>query len=94
MQVSAASNPSTASQLKDKTEAQFSTDAFLTLLVTQLRSQNPLEPMNPNEFVAQLAQFNTLSQLIEIRQILERANADPPAAGNGETSPVPGFGPA
>ena len=46
-------------------------DAFLKLLVAQLKSQNPLEPMNPTEFIAQLAQFNTLEQLIQIRQAIE-----------------------
>jgi flagellar basal-body rod modification protein FlgD len=35
-------------------------DAFLKLLVTQLRNQNPLDPQDNSEFVAQLAQFSTL----------------------------------
>lgn len=46
-------------------------DAFLKLLVAQLKSQNPLDPMDPTEFVAQLAQFNALEQLIQIRQAIE-----------------------
>jgi flagellar basal-body rod modification protein FlgD len=44
-----------------------STDVFLQLLVAQLRTQNPLEPQKGTEFVTQLAQFNTLEQLIAIR---------------------------
>lgn len=35
-------------------------DAFLKLLVTQLKNQNPLEPQDNGEFVAQLAQFSSL----------------------------------
>ncbi|VVO83009.1 Basal-body rod modification protein FlgD [Pseudomonas fluorescens] len=35
-------------------------DAFLQLLVTQLKNQNPLEPQDNGEFVAQLAQFSSL----------------------------------
>lgn len=35
-------------------------DAFLQLLVTQLQNQNPLEPQDNGEFVAQLAQFSSL----------------------------------
>jgi flagellar basal-body rod modification protein FlgD len=54
------------------------TDTFLTLLIAQLKSQNPLDPMNPNEFVAQLAQFNSLSQLIEIKQLLQQATLTAP----------------
>ncbi|MCP4583188.1 MAG: flagellar hook assembly protein FlgD [candidate division Zixibacteria bacterium] len=38
-------------------------DDFLNLLVTQLRYQNPLEPMQDTEFIAQLAQFSQLEQL-------------------------------
>ncbi|HET9887858.1 MAG TPA: flagellar hook capping FlgD N-terminal domain-containing protein [bacterium] len=38
-------------------------DAFMNLLVTQLANQNPLSPMQDQEFVAQLAQFSSLEQL-------------------------------
>jgi flagellar basal-body rod modification protein FlgD len=37
-------------------------DAFLQLLVTQLKNQNPLEPMDNSEFIAQMAQFSSLEQ--------------------------------
>jgi flagellar basal-body rod modification protein FlgD len=37
-------------------------DAFLNLLVTQLKNQNPLEPMDNTEFIAQMAQFSSLEQ--------------------------------
>lgn len=36
---------------------------FLQLLVSQLRNQNPLEPMKDTEFVSQLATFSSLEQL-------------------------------
>lgn len=35
-------------------------DAFLQLLVTQMQNQNPLDPQDNGEFVAQLAQFSSL----------------------------------
>ena len=35
-------------------------DAFLQLLVTQLKNQNPLSPQDNGAFVAQLAQFSSL----------------------------------
>ena len=35
-------------------------DQFLQLLVAQLRNQDPLEPVNNENFIAQLAQFSTL----------------------------------
>ncbi len=44
---------------------------FLKLLVTQIRYQNPLNPADGAEFLAQLAQFSGLEQMIAIRQQLE-----------------------
>jgi flagellar basal-body rod modification protein FlgD len=45
-------------------------DDFLNLLVTQLRYQNPLEPLKDSDFVAQLAQFSSLEQLENINSSL------------------------
>ena len=45
-------------------------DTFLTLLVTQLKNQDPLAPQDGAQFVAQLAQFNSLDQLISINERL------------------------
>lgn len=38
-------------------------DAFLRLLTTQLANQDPLNPMEDREFIAQLAQFSSLEQM-------------------------------
>ncbi|KNF08817.1 flagellar basal body rod modification protein FlgD [Gottschalkia purinilytica] len=38
-------------------------DAFLQILVTQLRNQDPLSPMEDKDFIAQMAQFSTLEQI-------------------------------
>ena len=46
------------------------TDTFLTLLVAQLKNQDPLAPQDGTQFVAQLAQFNSLEQLISINERL------------------------
>lgn len=47
-------------------------DMFMTLLVAQLKNQDPLAPQDGAQFVAQLAQFNSLDQLIGIRQSIEQ----------------------
>ncbi len=38
-------------------------DQFLQLLITQLRHQDPISPVEDKEFVAQLAQFSSLEQM-------------------------------
>jgi flagellar basal-body rod modification protein FlgD len=43
-------------------------EEFLRLLVTQLRFQDPLKPMEDREFIAQLAQFNSLEQMINLNK--------------------------
>jgi len=41
-------------------------DDFLKLLIAQLQNQDPLQPMDNQQFAVQLATFNSLSQLIDI----------------------------
>jgi len=36
---------------------------YMKLLITQLKNQNPLEPLDNNEMASQLAQFSELQQL-------------------------------
>jgi flagellar basal-body rod modification protein FlgD len=50
-----------------------SKEEFLTLLVTQLKNQNPLDPTDPSDFSAQLAQFSSLEQLLNINTNLEKS---------------------
>jgi flagellar basal-body rod modification protein FlgD len=46
--------------------SQMGKDEFLQLLVTQLRHQDPMSPMEPHEFAAQLAQFSSVEQLTQL----------------------------
>jgi len=46
-------------------------DVFLRLLVTQLQSQDPTNPVENEDFVAQLAQFTTLEQTTNSNKLLE-----------------------
>jgi len=44
---------------------------FLSLLVAQLQNQDPLSPLDSADFSAQLAQFSSLEQLMQINQRLD-----------------------
>jgi flagellar basal-body rod modification protein FlgD len=46
---------------------------FLTLLVTQMQNQDPLDPMKGTEFASQLAQFSSLEQLTNINTNLQQS---------------------
>ena len=64
MQISSVANSTIAStDLSATASKSLDKMAFLKLLTTQLRYQNPMSPMDDKEFVSQLAQFSTLEQM-------------------------------
>lgn len=46
-------------------------DTFMSILVTQLKNQNPLEPLDTNEFTSQLVQFTSVEQQLKTNEYLE-----------------------
>ncbi|MGN0435300.1 MAG: flagellar hook capping FlgD N-terminal domain-containing protein [Wujia sp.] len=50
-------------------------DAFLQLLVTQMRYQDPLDPGDSTEYMSQLAQYSSLEATMNISSTLEKGNA-------------------
>jgi flagellar basal-body rod modification protein FlgD len=48
-------------------------DQFLKLFVAQLQHQDPMNPMNDNEFMAQMAAFSTLEQVTNMATANERS---------------------
>jgi len=51
-------------------------NAFLKLFTTQLKNQNPLDPMNNEAFVSQLAQFSSLEAMTGVRTSVDAMAAD------------------
>jgi flagellar basal-body rod modification protein FlgD len=50
-------------------------DEFLKLLVAQLQNQDPLSPMNDTEFIAQMAQFSSLEQSMNLARTMATMQA-------------------
>ena len=69
--VSSLSNNSTSSSAAT-TKGASERDMFMSLLVAQLKNQDPLSPQDGTAFVAQLAQFNSLDQLVGIRDSIDK----------------------
>ncbi|MPY94808.1 MAG: flagellar hook capping protein [Acidimicrobiia bacterium] len=49
---------------------QLDKDAFLKLMVAQLRYQNPMSPADPESMLAQTAQFSTVEKLEELTSLI------------------------
>ncbi|MGF9695565.1 MULTISPECIES: flagellar hook capping FlgD N-terminal domain-containing protein [Paenibacillus] len=49
-------------------------DQFLKILITQLQNQDPMQPMEDKEFIAQMAQFSSVEQLVNISSQLKALN--------------------
>ncbi len=66
----AQSSQGAAASASSKLNADF--DTFLTLLTTQLKNQDPLEPLDSSEFTNQLVQFSSVEQNIATNKNLEQ----------------------
>lgn len=59
-------------QKKSRHTGDLDKDAFLRLLITQLQNQDPLNPMEDQEFIAQMAQFSALEQMTNMNANLQK----------------------
>ena len=81
---STTSNALTTSALGNET-------TFLQLLVTEIKNQDPTQPMDSTTFLTQLAQFSQLEQMAGIRQDIETGTYDAPntpATSSDATTPA------
>lgn len=79
-----------SSAASDTAASTISANDFLTLLVTEMQNQDPTAATDPNEYINQLVNVNSLEQLISINQTLTTAAGDanstaPSAAPHADT---------
>jgi len=73
LEVNPFSAVSAASQATaDSTALGANLDSFLQLLITQLQNQDPLDPVDTNQFTQQLVQFTEAEQTVKMNQNLEK----------------------
>jgi flagellar basal-body rod modification protein FlgD len=83
--VVAQQNSNTATPVSDQSSLASNFTQFLTLLTTQLKNQNPLDPLDTNQFTQQLVQFaqveqqlksnDQLSTLVSLQQTAQQSQA-------------------
>jgi flagellar basal-body rod modification protein FlgD len=91
-------DPMDTSSTSSTDSTTISANDFLTLLVTEMQNQDPTATTDPNEYINQLVNVNSLEQLISINQNLSTAlgtstsasgaasTAQNPAASTAKTS--------
>lgn len=71
MSVSGISSSSASSLSSSRKSIADNFDAFLSLLTTQLKNQNPLDPLDTNQFTQQLVQFTSVEQQLKTNEFLQ-----------------------
>jgi flagellar basal-body rod modification protein FlgD len=68
------------------------TNTFLQLLSVQLENQSPMNPVDPNQFVTQLATFDSLGELTQIQELMQTLVNDVGGTSSSSSSSASGSG--
>jgi flagellar basal-body rod modification protein FlgD len=82
----AAASATSSKSTSSSSASTISSNDFLTLLVTEMKNQDPTADTDPNEYINQLVNVNSLEQLISINQTLTSAYAPASSANNNSPS--------
>jgi flagellar basal-body rod modification protein FlgD len=83
---SLASQSAAANAANTKSKQTIDQAGFLKLLTTQLQTQDPTEPVDNNQMVAQMAQFSSTTGIAEMNQSIKNMAQDIAAARFGDAS--------
>lgn len=70
----------------DKSSQQLGQSEFLKLLVAQLENQDPMNPVDNQQFIAQLATFSSLEQLMSINKAVSKLAGTSEETGSTNSS--------
>lgn len=79
----ATQNNSSTSDGSSDSSTTITANDFLTLLVSELKNQDPTQPTDPNAYIEQLVGVNSLQQLIQINQGLTTLETGTAATSTG-----------
>src|SRR5579875_91597 len=74
-----------ATSTPDANSPTLAANDFLTLLVTEMKNQDPTAQTDPNEYINQLVQVNSLEQLIQINQDLGGTSTSSSSGSGGNS---------
>jgi flagellar basal-body rod modification protein FlgD len=84
-------NTSTDGAITAAAGGEMGKDQFVKLLVAQMQNQDPLNPMDGKDLAAQLAQFSSVEQLMNVNTKLDSiAQLLTPASSTSSTSATSG----
>ena len=84
MAISSVGTSSSSSSATSRQSIAQNFDTFLQLLTTQLRNQNPLDPLDTNQFTQQLVQFTGVEQQLKTNDFLEAMMTSAQTANNSQ----------
>lgn len=68
-------NTNASSKVSREPNDRLGKDAFLQLLIAQMKYQDPLNPMDDKEFISQMAQFSSLEQMNNLNSTMSNAQS-------------------
>lgn len=69
--ITSTSNDYYAGVPSHKEQTDLGKDEFLKILIAQLNHQDPLNPMEDQDFIAQMAQFSSLEQMLSMNESIK-----------------------
>jgi flagellar basal-body rod modification protein FlgD len=88
MTVSSVSSGTTPTTTRPQSQTLGQVD-FIRLMTTQMQMQDPLEPVDNKEMIAQMAQFSSLSGIENINSTLQAISSQLDRVLSTQTAPTP-----